>query len=72
MRVELLVEQLTASRADLVERWESLKLLWADSVQRDFERRFWESLDTQVETVRSQLEDFARAIEDARRVLNDG
>lgn len=71
MHADAVVERLATAHADISERWESLRLLWADSVGNDFERQFWGPLDTEVEVVRSRLEEFVEALAAARRVIDD-
>lgn len=69
MTLEPSIETLASAKAGVSQRWESLKLLWADSVRQQFERDFWEPLDREVEATLGQMTVFADILDEAGRTL---
>lgn len=47
--------------------WQRIKGLWLDKVQRDFEREFWQPLETFMPQFKDHTEKLNKVIQDARR-----
>jgi hypothetical protein len=51
----------------LRQRWEETKALWNDPVRWQFEREFWQPLESQMLTTQKEMERLAQMIAQARR-----
>lgn len=51
----------------LRQRWQETTTIWSDSVGQQFEREFWQPLETQVAATQREMERLAYVIAQARR-----
>jgi len=51
----------------LSQRWKEVKAVWADSVQRRFEKRYWAPLESQTQATLKEMDRLAQVIAQARR-----
>ncbi|MBC7264335.1 MAG: hypothetical protein H5T64_08235 [Chloroflexi bacterium] len=51
----------------LRQRWEETKAMWNDPVRWQFEREFWQPLESQVPIILKEMERLAQVIAQARR-----
>jgi hypothetical protein len=59
--------ELNGSLKDLRVLWEETKAVWNDAVRQDFERTFWEPLETRVLTAIRAMERLAPILEKAHQ-----
>ena len=64
---DVAIRELQNSSRRLCQRWDETKQIWDDSVQRQFEKEFWQPLDVQVNVTQRELERLARVVTDAYR-----
>jgi hypothetical protein len=69
MGIDQLSERLSFLHSNLTVRWEDLRMIWDDSVRRDFEQHYIEPLRVQVEGLRRVMDDLGTAVEYARNVM---
>ncbi|MGB0383840.1 MAG: hypothetical protein ACPGWR_03370 [Ardenticatenaceae bacterium] len=61
--------QLNTAHKRLNQRWEATKSVWNDSVQQDFEKRYFQPLERQTQATLKEMERLAQVIAKARRHL---
>ena len=68
------MENLSATRAELQEswqrlcqRWQGTTALWSDPMHWQFEREFWQPLETQVLATMNEMQKLADIVAQARR-----
>ncbi|MBI3739515.1 MAG: hypothetical protein HY258_10760 [Chloroflexi bacterium] len=59
--------QLDSAFRSLAQRWADTKTVWDDSVQRDFEKEYWEPLEAQIRSTQQEMERLAQVIAQAQR-----
>lgn len=49
------------------QKWQTTKAVWLDDVERDFEREYWQALDSFMPQLKEHTDKLNKVIQDAHR-----
>lgn len=65
--LEILNNELQESWQMLRQRWQATTEIWEDVVRRQFEKEFWQPLESQTRLTQVNLEQLAQVVTEAKR-----